>query len=532
MAVKESADKTIARAKQAAKAGDLVGAVEAFQSVIARFPKNKRAQQGMAALKPSALPQVLRAAQEAQGKADWAEAERLLQAAVALAPEMAEVWLALSACQLEMRKAPAALMAAERVLAALPDQADALNCKGRALREMGRGDEAQACFKAALGNAATDAQTYTNLGILARARGDREGASGYYRKALELQPNEPLLHANLSQVTTYVGGEEHVAQMRAALAAKGADAPESAALHFALFKALDDMGERAEAFAHLQKGNALKKQALGYDFQSDARPYAVSKILFEAPVGEAAGKLGLRPIFVTGLPRTGTSLVERMLGQGDGVQTCGELPVVQNAVGRLLRRVMGRDKRVLKRADLEVLREELLDGLAAYSDGSPVLVDKMPLNFRWIGYICAALPESSVVHLARDPMAVAWSLFRHDFVGAGNGFAYDVADIGRFMVLHREWMAHWRAVCPGRIVDVSYADLVEAPEAATRALAEGVGLDWSEAWLAPEKARGQVLTASAEQVRRPIYTGSDAGWRAYEAELAPMRQALETAGLV
>lgn len=527
----QSADKILSRARQAAKAKDWVTACELYKNLLARFPANKKAQQGLAALRP-ALPELLGAAQQAQAAGEWAEAERHLAAAATLAPDLPEVALALASYQFETGRAPAALRAAEAVLRRQPGHPGALNAKGRALREMGRGAEAEQALQAALGDPKTDAQTLNNLGTLARARGDRAAAAAHYRRALELAPGDATLHRNLAHAITYTEAEPHLAQLRERLAATGRETPAAAPLHFALFKALDDLDRREEAFAHLAQANRLTKAALGYDFKADALPYALTMALFKGPVPQAAAGEGPRPIFVTGLPRTGTTLSERILAQAPEVQPCGELTVVQVAVGRLLREVMAREVKALTAADLAALGAEIRAGLAEYSDGRPVLVDKMPLNFRWIGYICAALPEARIVHLGRDPMAVAWSVYRHDFGGAGNGFAYDPADIARFMVLHRDLMAQWRAIYPDRIFDLDYAALVSDPEATTRALAEATGLEWSPDWLAPERGAGQVLTASADQVRRPIYRGSDEGWQRYEAQLGPLRTALTEAGLI
>lgn len=537
MSAVQSTEKTLSRARQAAKAKDWIAACGLYQIVLDRFPANKKARQGLASLR-AAVPELLKAAQAAQQGGEWATAERSLSAAAALAPELPEVGLALAACRLETGNAPAALRAAEAVLAQAPDHAEALNARGRALREMGRGTEAEASFHAALGDPETEARTLNNLGVLARARGDRARAAAYYRRALDLTPGDATLHRNLSHTVSYTEGDPdtgaHLAQMRERLAVLGAETPAAAPLHFALFKALDDLDRREEAFGHLALGNRLTKAAQGYEFKSDALPYALSKALFKTPLPAPDGAEGadLRPIFVTGLPRTGTTLTERILAQAGGVQPCGELTVVQRATGGLLREIMARADKALSQADIAALGAQIRAGLAEYSDGSAVLVDKMPLNFRWIGFICAALPEARIVHLSRDPMAVGWSVYRHAFGGGGNGFAYDPADIARFMVMHRDLMAHWRQVCPGRIFDLDYAELVRDPEPATRALADFAGLEWSEDWLAPERGKGQVLTASADQVRRPIYRGSDDGWRRYEAQLAPLRSALSAAGVI
>lgn len=528
----QSTDKTLTLARRAVKARDWATANEHYQFILKRFPGNRQARKALEALKPIAVPELLKTAQTAQAGGRWSDAEQYLGAAAALAPELPEIGLALAACRMEMGRAPAALRAAESVLKRMPGHPEALNAKACALREMGRSDESQECLLSALGHGAADAQTLNNLGILARARGDRSAAAAYYRRAIALQPRNIPLHRNLAHAMTYAADEPHLEQMHTLLAASDQNDPAIAPLHFALFKALDDLDEPRLAFTHLEKANRLTNTALGYRFQTDAVPYALSKILFKVPIQSDPPPPGLRPIFVTGLPRSGTTLVERILAQAEGVQPCGELTVVQVAVGRLLRQIMTREDKSLTARDIAGLRQELLQGLAEYSDGRPVLIDKMPLNFRWIGHICAALPEARIVHISRDPMAVAWSLYRHSFAGTGNAFVYDPSDIARFMVLHRDLMAHWHACCPGRIFDLDYAALVSDTTSTTQALALATGLEWSDDWLSPERSTSQVLTASAEQARRPIYRGSDDGWKRYETHLAQLTGALGSAGVI
>ena len=532
MTKKEPTDKILARARKAASAGDYPTAALAFSQVLARFPSNKRARQGMVDLKSTALPKMLTAAQTAQGERRWSDAEDQLVAASHIAPERIEITLTLGACQLEQRKAPAALATAKKILVQFPNHPEALNMQGAAQRWMGRGAAADESFKAALGNPATDVQSLNNLGISARAQGDRTGAADYYRRAIAADPGNVALHLNLSQETTYSADTPHLHDMRNLLATRDQNNPAMAPLHFALFKAFDDLGDTEQAFVHLQKANTLTKSNLQYDFQKDAIPCALSKVLLKEPMYSAETATTQRPIFVTGLPRTGTTLAEQILARSPDTRPCGELTVVQLAVVRMLRDVMDRPAKAVTQGDITELGKVLRSGLAEYGDDAPALIDKMPLNFRWIGFICAALPEARIVHMSRDPMAAAWSVYRQSFDSAGNGFVYDPSDIARFMALHRDLMTHWRICYPDRIFDLKYEALVSDPDATTRALAAATGLDWSEDWLTPEKASHLVLTASAEQIRKPIYRGSNEQWTRYEAQLAPMRAALQGSGLI
>ena len=533
MGAKISVEQLSRTAAQAARKQDWRAACAAYADLLERFPKNQRARKALADLRPRALPELLASARQAQQTAAWAEAEADLRAAWMLAPEMPEVGLALGACQLDMGRAPAAMITAQELLSRDARHVAALNLKGRAEREMGRLDASRESLLLALEAAPEDAQTLNSLAATTRSAGDMDAAMGYYRRALASAPDDVRVHCNFAQLHRYVADDPHLADMRALAAKAGRDDPAAAPLHFALFKALDDTGATEEAFDHLQRANRLTRASDPYDFQQDALPYAVTKALFSAaPPRCDTPPLPARPVFVLGLPRTGTSLVERMLARDPSVQPCGELAVVQLGAARLLRAVMGRQEKRITAADIAALREELTAGLSAYSDGRPVMIDKMPLNFRWIGCIRAALPEARIVHLTRDPMAVAWSLLRLDFAGRGQKFIHDPEDIARFMVLHREYMAHWHSVYPDTVHELSYEALVADPEGEGRALADAVGLDWSPDWLRPEEADAPTLTASFEQVRRPIYAGSNAAWERYAPQLAPLRQALEKAGLL
>lgn len=526
-----SVDKLLNAARKAAVAEDWMAAHRAYQQVLKRFPKNPRARDGLQKLAPKALPALLAQAQQLQNAAEWSDAARVLTAARDFAPDLAEVGLALAACLLEIGRAPAALDALSHVLARQPDNVTALNFQGRALREMGQSDAAQKSLEKAIKVGGPSAQTLNNLGILAQANGRADEAVDHFSRALALEPKNCELHFSLAQAKRHDPDDPAISDMQRLAGELSASAPGYARLQFALFKALDDVGAREAAFQHLILANDSEKKRKPYDFQKDAVPYALCRgLLGVAANHTAADAAPFTPIFVTGLPRSGTTLIERILSMADGAQACGELPVVQLAVSARLKAIMAREDKSFSADDAKDLRADILSGLSDYSDGRPVLIDKMPLNFRWIGFIAEALPEARIVHIARDPMAVAWSLFRLSFQSAGHGFVHSFEDIAKYMVLHQEWMSHWRGTYGERIVDLVYEDMIAHPQEQTQALAKAVGLAWSDAWLHPEKATSQVLTASAHQVRQPIYGDSNAQWKRYETQLEPLRIALSENG--
>lgn len=529
-----SVNQTLSRAARAAKTGQSETAQALYQSVLDRFPGNTRARAALVALGKNAVHDVMHKALTTQRDGNLDKAEHLWRQAVALSPDAPEPGISLSLCCLDMGRTGAAMDAIETVLAAHPDHPVALDTRGRALRDMGRHEEARDCHMAALGHGVADAGPLNHLGILAQARGDRHAAQEFYSRAIDLRPDNADLHHNLSRAKSYSRTDRHLKHMRDLLRKSAPDDPDIAPLHFALFNALADIGPTDVAFDHLETGNRLRKSATGYDVRRDAVRFAHYKALFAKPVAPPAldKPAPVRPVFIVGLPRSGTTLAERILARTDGCQTCGELSVVPNAVAKALRNLRDRAGTQLLQTDVAALRHDILTGLLDHSDGSPVMIDKMPLNFRWVGFICAALPEARIVHMKRDPVDVAWSIYRHLFAGRGNGFAYDPADISTYMLIYRDLMQFWQTRFPDRVFDVSYEDVTTQTKVTTQAMARACGLNWSDACLHPEQAAAQVLTASSAQVRRPIHAGGGGQWRRYETQLVSLLTALQTAGII
>lgn len=528
-----SVDKSLTLARQAAKKQDWVTAVDLNRSVLERFPGNKKAAKAIADMRVAAAQGLLKAAAAAEQKEDWAAASQQFEAAHFLLPNHRAIAGALTNSYLESDAPLRALKTCEPLTSAHPDDAEVFILMGRALHQLDRAEEAVTALNRALELAPGNATIHRLLGVVAQSGGDLDAALVHFEAGLEVAPGDINLLRHISIVKRDVPSDDpHIAQMRQALAKLGSDNPGSALLHFALFDMLHRCSEHAAAFRHLQKGNMLIAEKHPFDFKSEAVVGAFSKALFPEPMPPSETSEATRFIFVTGLPRSGTTLTERILARDANVQACGELEIVRSAVFEQLRAIQNADKKALKSEHIQALRERLLQGFSEISDGRPITVDKMPMNFRWIGYICAALPEAKIVHMNRDPQAVAWSLYRQAFRGRGQDFIYTPEDIARFMVFHRDLMQHWRKICGDRIYDLNYSDLVNDQKGETQALAKALGLKWSEDWMTPEKATNHVRTASVVQVTEPVYKNSDESWKTYEAALAPMNKALVSAGLI
>ncbi len=289
----------------------------------------------------------------------------------------------------------------------------------------------------------------------------------------------PEAHFYLGQMLRYTDQEPHFSQLRTAQKKQTSNNFLKECTDWGLFHAYDHLDQKDRAFLHLQSANKLKKERLGYDPRKAAKLCAAIKVMFNRSTNTATGELPFTPIFITGLPRSGTTLVERILTRDPKVQAAGELSIIHQKILPQLPLLFEQGK---KSPDLEVLlewRKIVIDGIKNYSDGSPVLIDKGPLNYYWIGFICTALPEAKIIHMNRDPMAVAWSQYKGTFDGRANNYIYDFSDIARNMAIHDYIMEHWHTEFPRRVHEVNYADLVNDTEATTKALAQATGLEWT-----------------------------------------------------
>lgn len=528
-----SVDKSLSLARQAAKKQDWLQAQQLYKSVLDRFPGNKKAAKAVAELRSVAPAALMKSAQQKQLEEDWDAAGLHLEAADYFAPNVPVIMLALAKVYIETDRPKLGLSLCDRLLAHQPQNVEALILRGHALHELDQGETARTALQAALKLAPTDPTAFRLLGMVEQSAGDLKEAQRQFELGLQSNPNDVSLLRYLSILKKNVSLDDpHMALMRQTLVKLGEQNPRSGIIHFALFDMLHKAKDHAAAYPHLKKGNDILAATYPFDFKSEAIAGTYAKALFPEPVPAFDDVADTRFIFVTGLPRTGTTLTERILARDERVQACGELTLLRAAVFEQFNVLKAQGKARPGPEHIAALRERLLKGFSELSDGRPIAVDKMPLNFRWIGFICAALPEARIVHMSRDPRAVAFSLYRQVFRGRGHDFIFTFDDIARFMVYHRDLMSHWRKVCGDRVFDLNYSDLVNDQLGSSKALADAVGLTWSDAWLSPEKADTHVRTASVAQVTEPVYTNSDEGWKTYEAQLQPMLTSLKSAGLI
>jgi tetratricopeptide (TPR) repeat protein len=475
----------------------------------------------------------LAAAQAATGAPAEAEAE--LRAALAADPAAARAWHDLGDLLLRQGRLEEAAAAADRLLELAPDQVAAWLLRGNIARSRGAGEAARAAFREAAARAPRQAAVWLSLGQVEFEAGHREAAVAAYREAQRCAPEraEPLVL--LAQVQPWTERDAEFARLE-----RLAKDPRRAGIapHVLLFahaKALADLGEDERAFAALLRANAAKRAIEPYDEAATrARLRRIAEV-FSAErlaAGAGRGEPDPSPIFVVGMPRSSTSLVEQILASHPAVFGAGELDDLRQIVEDEARFPGGMPDGFAE-ASPEALRAaggEYLRRLRALAPGALRVVDKSPLNSLSVGAIRCILPAARIVVCRRDPRDTCWSIFRHDFAGS-YPFANDLAELGAFHRMHDALLDHWRAVVgPEHLLELRYEELVEDLDGEVRRLLAFVGLPFDPACLEFHRTERTVRTASAQQVKEPIFRTSIGAWQRHAARLGPLLDALAQDG--
>jgi Flp pilus assembly protein TadD len=427
--------------------------------------------------------------------------------------------------------------AVERALALGPREARTLDTLGVVLSRGGRHARAARCFERATELEPGNAGFQFNLASSLKFLGRFDEAEAAYEACLAANPRHWRAHSALSQLRRQEPGRNHLSRLKALLDEDGLDVDAELHLRHALAKELEDLGRYDESFEHLAAGRSRKRAASRYAFSRDAALFEAVTRATPAPLPVDTHPTAEAPIFVVGMPRTGTTLVERMLANHTQVASVGES---QNFAVLLKRATGTRTPTVLDAPT--IARAATLDFAAlgrAYleqtrPDGArPRFVDKMPLNFFYLGHVARALPGARIVVLRRHPLDTVVASFRQLFATTMPyyEYAYDLGDAARYWLAFDALMTHWQRVLPGRVVEVEYESLVNEPERALPPVLEHCGLEWETACLEFNRNPHAVATASAVQVRQPLYASSVGRWRRYQAHLDPALTVFAAAGL-
>ncbi|WP_233348276.1 sulfotransferase [Luteimonas sp. MC1572] len=427
-----------------------------------------------------------------------------------------------------------ACIAAMHVLATeAGGQVDLLQELGLRYTLLGLFHDAERCYARALALRPGDPSSLYNHATTLIALGRLDEAEAALDRVIALAPGDGDAWYNRSTLRRQTPARNHVAELEARLAQLADADPAVVPLCHAIAKEREDLGEHAAAFAALKRGADARRRRLQYRVEDDLDTMRLIADTFDAGffARQHAGHDDARPLFVVGLPRSGTTLVDRTLGSHGAVTSRGESADLAQAVVRMAGPASGKAELVRRTAgmDFAALGRAYCGTLPA-GDHARV-IDKTPGNVLYLGLIAAALPQARIVHLRRNPMDACYAMYKTLFRMA-YPFSYDLDDLGRYWLGHDALMAHWRRVLPTeRFMEVDYEDLVADHDAVSRRLVAHAGLDWDPACLAFERNPQPTLTASAAQVRQPVYRTSVGLWRNHERGLAPLRRRFEAAGV-
>ena len=392
----------------------------------------------------------------------------------------------------------------QRAVTIKPDYADAHNNLGVALAAQGKSEDAAAHYRKALAANPSHAEAHNNLANIFREQGYFDKAMAHYDQAIAAEPDNAEAHYHRAEIKTFDAGNADLTALEALARRDDLRADRTPFVHFALAKALEDTGDFTRAFEHLRKGNRAKRRQIHYDEPAVVRNFQrITAEHFEAKSFEAKSDPSAMPIFVLGMPRSGSTLIEQILASHPQIQGGGELR------GR-----WGLDGRTY------------LAGLPPLAEGKVRIVDKLPENFLRVGLIRRTLPNAKIIHTVRDPIDTCVSCYSKLFT-TGQYFSYDMAELGRYYRLYKELMNHWKSVLPPEaVLDVVYEDVVDDLEGQARRLIDYCGLAWDDRCLSFHKTVRPVKTASAVQVRKPLFRSSLRRWRRFEAGIGPLIKAL------
>ena len=421
-----------------------------------------------------------------------------------------------------------------RALELNPGDANAHNNLGVALIAEGNTGEAMAHYRRALAINPDHAEALNNLGNAFKAEGSFRDALTHYGRAIAVRPHYPEPHFNRSEIKHFHRGDADLAALEALVESSKLSAGKKTYIHFALAKALDDTGDYIRAFEHLRTGNALKRGQIHYDEAALLTFFERTAAVFDGKLFDhfrGSGDPSSTPVFVLGMPRSGSTLIEQILASHPQIHGAGELEHLENAAGGLRTGdpplPYPECVPALNGATLRRLGEDYLSRLPAVGKGVVRIVDKSPGNFLRIGLIRLILPNARIIHTRRHPLDTCLSCYSRLFT-SGLSFTYDLAELGRYYRCYTELMTHWRSVLPPEaILDVSYEDVVDDLEAQARRLIDYCGLPWDDRCIAFHRTPRTVKTASAVQVRQPLFRGALQRWRKYEAGLAPLLRNLQ-----
>ena len=417
-----------------------------------------------------------------------------------------------------------AIESLEWAIAYKADFAEAHNNLGNVMNDFGRMEAAVKCYKKAVQYKPDYAKAYFNLAIAYKDLGNKEAYLKSIEKTILLKPEWGDAHLHLSRIKNYKENDPHTQVMYSLLSSSSLTLIDRIGLNFALAHTYESLENHEKQFKFLNEANRLRKKESNYSIDKDLKRFSVIKELFKnPPPALKKDSSQIQPIFIVGMPRSGTSLVHQIVDSHHEVYGAGELTILSPIINQFFRDYK---KEVgISNEALAAIREKYLLFLAKLNIAEKIIVDKMPLNFRHVGFILTAFPEAKIIHMNRDPMATCWSIYKYYF--NGNYYSYNQTDLAQYFILYKDLMNFWHTLFPNKIYDLCYEDLTTNQEIETRKLLDYCELEWDDNCLNFYKNKGAMKTTSAFQVRQKMYQGSSEVWKQYEDYLQPLIKGLK-----
>jgi Tfp pilus assembly protein PilF len=459
------------------------------------------------------------------------KAEALLRRAYELNPGHGEVLNNLAGVLTAQEKGDEALPLCRQALERYPNASELWFNLGRVAQQTEQWEEAVAAYSKGLELQPDIPDAMAGLAEACNVMGRFDEAKELYYRALELRPDKPGIYAGLLGLEQRELMLEKLDKIEGLYASPDIGEDDKRNLAFALAKFLEKEGEYQRAFTYLAEGNRTKRASYEYDLEKDREAFERIKSLFDETFFEQRSGYGVEdetPIFIVGMPRSGTTLTEQILASHPQVFGAGELVYLKRSVDPASGSSYPEAVAGWERSDFDRLGGDYLQKIRQLSQGEERITDKMPHNFLYLGMIRLMLPRAKVIHCRRDPIDNCLSIYKQDFK-ATHKYAYDLDELGGYYRLYEELMGHWRRVLPeGAVFDLQYEEMVADQEAMTRKLLEFCELPWEDSCLRFHETKRAVVTASQAQVRKKIYTDSVKLWQRYEQQLQPLIEALGT----
>lgn len=465
------------------------------------------------------------------------DAEFLLASALELDPNHIHARSLYLNLLIRLGKYKVAAQQVEPLLIAQPDNLSFKIAKASALTGLGEIEQAISLFEQVVAENDQVPGFHLQLGHALKTKGEIEKAISSYQKAYQLSPSYGDAFWSLANTKTYRFSDSEIAQMQTQQNNEDLALLDSIQLHFATGKAFEDRKDYDQAFKSYQKGNELQHEHNGFDITKFEQQVAEQIKYCTPELFKNRGNLGLNvpdPIFILGLPRAGSTLLEQILASHSQVDGTMEL---HNILG-LASRLRGRSKsqndeeaqypKNLAEINPDYFKrfgQQFIDETQVYREKAPLFIDKMPNNFIHIGLIRLILPNAKIIDARRSPMACCFSGFKQLFA-EGQDFSYNLEDIGRYYQAYLKIMAHWDAALPGHVLTVNHEDVVDDLETQVRRMLDFVGLEFEQSCVDFHKTKRNIKTPSSEQVRQPIYKSATEQWRYFEPYLGPLKKVL------